>query len=90
MIFWALIRKRWKRKAPIITIIYLGMQCMTVLLSYSDMLPDLFNNPDKKTDEVKILITIVYSHCLNYNTFRTTIFLHTLLVIPFGYAALKE
>jgi hypothetical protein len=70
--------------------IYLFMQCLTVYLSYKDFLPAFLANTDKKTDEVKVVISIVYCHCLDYNSFKTTLILNTIITLPFVYIILKE
>jgi hypothetical protein len=71
-----------------IVFIYLFMQCLTVYLSYRNMLPGFLGNPDNKTDEVKVVISIIYCHCLDYNTFRTTLILNTFITMPFVYIIL--
>jgi hypothetical protein len=70
------------------TFVYLFIQCLTVYLSYKDALPSFLGNPDKKTDEVKVVISIVYCHCLDYNTFKTTLILNSLITLPFVYIIL--
>lgn len=52
------------------------------------MLPEYFDNPDKKTDEVKIVLSLIYIHCLNYNTYRLTLILYALITLPFAYVSL--
>jgi len=53
-------------------------------------MPSFLQNPDKKTDEVKVLLTIVVVHCVDYNTFRASLIFSCLLVLPIQWIILKE
>ena len=89
MIFWYLLKRRFKKKAPLISVFYLLQQCILVNLSYRDWLPEFMLNPDKKTEDQKILLALITSHCINYNTFLVTMIVNPILTLVAAYLSLK-
>ena len=47
-------------------------------------------NPDKKSEDVKIFVAIVYAHCLDYNTFMTTTIVNFCVALPLIYKVVIE
>ena len=88
VVLWAAMRRCSKKRAPLVIFVYLFGQCLSVLLSYMQVQPEYMDNPDKKTDEVKIFLSLIYIHCVNYNTYRLTLILYALITLPFAYASL--
>lgn len=54
-----------------------------------DWLPEFWLNPDKKTEDQKILIALIMSHCINYNTFLVTMIINPILTLVAGWLSLK-
>jgi len=66
------------------------MHCVSVNLSYRDLVPEFMINEDKKTEEFKIMLALLLSHCLNYNTFLTTLVVQPTIVLVSAYIMLQK
>ena len=75
-------RKYFKKFAIYLPYAYMLFINIITYISYDDMMPSFLQNPDKKTDEVKVLLTILVVHCVDYNTFRVSLIFSCLLVLP--------
>lgn len=89
VITWALARLRSKKDSPLVIFLYLIVECALVNLSYRDMLPGFMINPDKKTEEYRIIVALLITHFINANSFLTTAVMYQAIVIPSVYYMLE-
>ena len=90
VLIWGIMRRCWKKHAIYMPYAYMLFINIITYISYDDVMPSFLQNPDKKTDEVKVLLTIVVVHCVDYNTFRASLIFSCLLVLPIQWIILKE
>ncbi len=88
MAIWGVLRK-WKKthdKAPgLIVFLYSLVWCMITNFSFRNQMPPLMHEPDPKSDEDTILTTLFICHCINYNSFLTTVLLQPAIILTSYY-----
>lgn len=72
-----------------VVFLYLFVECLLVNLAYRDLVPVFMVNPDKKTEEYKIIVALLLAHFVNSNNFMTTLVMYQAIVIPAVYYMLK-
>ena len=83
---WLLIKcTRFKKHTTKVAFLYVIFWCMWPNLSFRDQVPEFMIEPDRRTDEETILITLLIFHTMNYNRFLTTVILIPLIIFPSYY-----
>lgn len=84
---WALIKcSRWKKHTTKVAFLYVLFWCTWPNLSFRDQVPEFMIEPDRRTDEETILVTLIIFHTMNYNRFLTTVILIPIMIFPSYYA----
>ena len=79
-ILWMILRKWSLRHAMIIPYIYLLTHCILTNLSFRDWLPEVMIENDKSYDEAKIIILLIITHTVNYNSFLVSLVVPTTIL----------
>jgi hypothetical protein len=53
-------------------------------------MPEALKNKEEKTEEFKIIISIVILHSINYTSFLTTVVMYPLIYLGSAYMMLKK
>lgn len=65
------------------------MVCVTVNVQFAKILPESLQITDLMNEENKILLVLVATHCVNYNTFLVTLIVQPTIIFVSTYFMLK-
>jgi len=80
-IMWVFLKKFSPKHAMIMPYIYLLVHCILTNLSFRDWLPQVMIETNKRADEQKILVLLVFSHSTNYNPFIRSLCVNTTIIV---------
>jgi len=80
-VLWMILRKWSLRHAMIIPYIYFLTHCILTNLSFRDWLPEVMIENDKLYDEAKIIILLIITHTVNYNSFIVSLVVPTTIIL---------
>ena len=89
VLIWAVMRIKCKSLTPYLVFLFMAEHSLMVNLSYRDQVPEFMVNPDKTTEENKILLGVMICHALNYNSFLSTVVGFPLMTLPGVWFALR-
>ena len=84
-LLWVFVSWKFPRHAPKLMILQLIYHCVLTNLSLRDNLPELLRETDKVGDDQKLFILTVLMHCVNYNTFLSSIFVVPPIILISAY-----